>query len=210
MKLKLRYFIRGLGIGIVFTAIVMSLSLQASRSRIIRENALTKDEIMEKAMGYGMIMDTSDDTNSEEEKESSQDEQIQDDTQSQEKTQDKDDNQDQEETKDKEESQDDKESQDVEEQDDKESQDGDIQSGHNGKEDDDSVVSIDYISIKITSGMSATSVGKLLKEKNIIEDSNEFSTYMSEQGYSSKIRTGEYLIPVDATYKKIADIITRK
>ena len=72
MKLKLRYFIRGLGIGIVFTAIVMSLSLQAARSRIIRENALTKEEIMEKAMGYGMILDSTEDTTPIEQNESSQ------------------------------------------------------------------------------------------------------------------------------------------
>jgi cobalamin biosynthesis protein CobT len=227
MKLKLRYFIRGLGIGIVFTAIVMSLSLQASRSRIIRENALTKDEIMEKAMGYGMIMDTSEDTNSLEEKEPSQDEQSQEGTQSQEKTQAEEENQDKKENQDKEgtqtqeenqnqeETKSDKESQEVEE-----SRDDDSQSEDSGKDEvdkdkneskkDDAVISIDYISIKITAGMSAASVGKLLEEKNIIDDSKEFSTYMSEQGYSSKILTGEHLIPVDATYKKIADIITRK
>lgn len=211
MKLKLRYFIRGLGIGIVFTAIVMSLSLQASRSRIIRENSLTKEEIMEKAMGYGMIMDSSEDTNSVDE--TSQEEQTQNEADTQK------------EDKNLEETQDNKESQDVEEtknddvqdgdnEEDKDKNDKDSDDKNLDKEEesdkDDSVISIDYISIKITSGMTATSVGTLLKEKNIIEDANEFKTYMSEQGYSSKIQTGEYLIPVNATYKKIADIITEK
>lgn len=196
MKLKLRYFIRGLGMGIVFTAIVMSLSLQASRSRIIRENALTKEEIMEKAMGYGMIMNASDDTTSVEQNDSSKEEQ------SQEKEQDA------------------KEEQDAEDDQLKESNDDDQQINKDGNDkvesdidstkDKGMIISIDYTPIKITSGMTATSVGKLLNEKGVIEDIDEFRIYMSEQGYSSKILVGEYLIPLDATYKKIADIITRK
>ena len=202
MKLKLRYFIRGLGIGIVFTAIVMSLSLQASRSRIIRENALTKEEIMEKAMGYGMVMNASDDTTSVEQNDSSKEEQ------SQEKNQDA------------KEEQEAKDEQDVEDDQLKESNDDDQQNEKDDKEkveydmdstkDKDLIISIDYTPIKITSGMTATSVGKLLNEKGVIEDTDEFRVYMSEQGYSSKILVGEYLIPLDATYKKIADIITRK
>ena len=176
MKLKLRYFIRGLGMGIVFTAIVMSLSLQASRSRIIRENALTKEEIMEKAMGYGMIMNASDDTTSVEQNDSSKEEQ------SQEKKQDA------------------KEEQEAEDEQLKESNDDEQQNNKDGKDkvesdvvstkDKGMIISIDYTPIKITSGMTATSVGKLLNEKGVIEDIDEFRIYMSEQGYSSKILVG--------------------
>ncbi|MBS5932849.1 MAG: hypothetical protein KIC94_08210 [Clostridiales bacterium] len=199
MKLKLRYFIRGLGIGIVFTAIVMSLSLQASRSRIIRENALTKEEIMEKAMGYGMIMSASDDTTSVEQKDPSKEEQ------SQEKNQDVKEEQDAEDDQLKESNDDDQQN----EKDEKDNKDK-VEPNVDSTKDKDLIISIDYTPIKITSGMTATSVGKLLNEKGVIEDADEFRTYMSEQGYSSKILVGEYLIPLDATYKKIADIITRK
>nr|WP_294487977.1 hypothetical protein [uncultured Anaerosporobacter sp.] len=201
MKLKLRYFIRGLGIGIVFTAIVMSLSLQASRSRIIRENALTKEEIMEKAMGYGMVMNASDDTTSVEQNDSSKEEQ------SQEKNQDAKEEQDAEDDQLKESNDDDDDQQnEKDEKDNKDKVEPDVDS----TKDKDLIISIDYTPIKITSGMTATSVGKLLNEKGVIEDTDEFRIYMSEQGYSSKILVGEYLIPLDATYKKIADIITRK
>lgn len=196
MKLKLRYFIRGLGIGIVFTAIVMSLSLQASRSRIIRENALTKEEIMEKAMGYGMIMSASDDTTSVEQKDPSKEEQIQEKNQDVKEEQDAEDDQL-------------KESNDDDQQNEKDNKDK-VEPNVDSTKDKDLIISIDYTPIKITSGMTATSVGKLLNEKGVIEDADEFCTYMSEQGYSSKILVGEYLIPLDATYKKIADIITRK
>lgn len=200
MKLKLRYFIRGLGIGIVFTAIVMSLSLQASRSRIIRENALTKEEIMEKAMGYGMILDSSEDTN---EQQKENDDKDVDDASS---------------VKDKaeldEESLENKESSeqqtDEKEEDTKEEVAEDPSEKDDTSKNDDSIVSIDFIPIKITSGMTASAVGNLLREKKVIEDADEFQKYMSEQGYSSRIRVGEYLIPMDATYKKIVEIITKR
>ena len=241
MKLKLRYFIRGLGIGIVFTAIVMSLSLQAARSRIIRENALTKEEIMEKAMGYGMILDSTEDTTPIEQNESSQVKQDEEENQNIEENQNsdnqnedeskdvddqqKDDNEQQEENKnaesDKEEVDSSVDSQEDEEevkQETKDSDDSDSDKDTDISEEDteessnkeESIVSIDYIPIKITSGMTATDVGKLLKEKKVIEDVDEFRSYMSEQGYSSKILIGNYLIPVNATYKKIANIITKK
>lgn len=211
MKLKLRYFIRGLGIGIVFTAIVMSLSLQASRSRIIRENVLSKEEIMEKAMGYGMILDSSEDTTGVEEKDSSKVEQ--DTEENDDKVSEKDNvKTDIDSTEEKVESSVDS-IKDVEtstQETDEKSKDTKEEEADATSDKDDFVVSIDYIPIKITSGMTATDVGKLLKEKKIIEDANEFRVYMSEQGYSSKILTGNYLIPVSATYKKIADIITKK
>lgn len=194
MKLKLRYFIRGLGIGIVFTAIVMSLSLQASRSRIIRENALTKEEIMEKAMGYGMILDSSEDTTPIEENDDKDVTKSEDDVES------------------KDDSLEDKEETNVDSIKEEETlpQETNEKSKDTKEEKDDSVVSIDYIPIKITSGMTATDVGRLLKEEGVIEDLDEFRSYMSEQGYSSKILIGKYLIPVSASYKKIAKIITTK
>lgn len=232
MKLKLRYFIRGLGIGIVFTAIVMSLSLQAARSRIIRENALTKEEIMEKAMGYGMILDSTEDTTPIEQNESSQVKQDEEenqnsDNQNEDESKDvddqqKDDDEQQEENKnaesDKEEVDSSVDSQEDEEEVKQETKDSDSDKDTDISEEDteessnkeESIVSIDYIPIKITSGMTATDVGKLLKEKKVIEDVDEFRSYMSEQGYSSKILIGNYLIPVNATYKKIANIITKK
>lgn len=214
MKLKLRYFIRGLGIGIVFTAIVMSLSLQASRSRIIRENALTKEEIMEKAMGYGMILESSEDTTSVEENDSSNEEQDQAENDDKDVASSEKDNVESEvdSTEDKVEPSVDsiKDEESSTQETDENSTDTKEEVEDDSSDKDDSVVSIDYTPIKITSGMTATDVGKLLKEKKIIEDADEFRVYMSEQGYSSKILTGNYLIPVSATYKKIANIITKK
>lgn len=224
MKWKLKYFIRGLGVGIIFTAIVMSISLQASRSRIIRENALTKQEIMEKAYSYGMVLGKEEDSASTLTDEDTQKKQEED-TKKQEEVSNKQEDSEGQEVASTEDNS--KEDQDVEstKKDDKivkEEKDNidtneqnamikeDKNSDNEDKSDNNSIVSIDYVPITVTSGMTATSVSKYLKEVGIIEDSDEFRAYLSEQGYAAKIRTGEYLIPVSSTYKKIADIITRK
>lgn len=217
MKWKLKYFIRGLGVGIIFTAIVMSISLQASRSRIIRENALTKQEIMEKAYSYGMVLGKEEDSASTLTDEDTQKKQEED-TKKQEEVSNKQEDSEGQEVASTEDNS--KEDQDVEstKKDDKivkEEKDNIDTNEQNAmikedKSDNNSIVSIDYVPITVTSGMTATSVSKYLKEVGIIEDSDEFRAYLSEQGYAAKIRTGEYLIPVSSTYKKIADIITRK
>lgn len=230
MKWKLKYFIRGLGVGIIFTAIVMSISLQASRSRIIRENALTKQEIMEKAYSYGMVLGkeedsastlTDEDTQKKQEEDTKKQEEVsnkQEDSEGQEVASTEDnskEDQDVESTKkddkiDKEE----KDNIDTNEQntmiEENKNSDNEDKSDNKDESDNNSIVSIDYVPITVTSGMTATSVSKYLKEVGIIDDSDEFRVYLSEQGYAAKIRTGDYLIPVSSTYKKIADIITRK
>lgn len=217
MKWKLKYFIRGLGVGIIFTAIVMSISLQASRSRIIRENALTKQEIMEKAYSYGMVLGKEEDSASTLTDEDTQKKQEED-TKKQEEVSNKQEDSEGQEVASTEDNS--KEDQDVEStkkddkivKEEKENIDTNEQNAmiKEDKSDNNSIVSIDYVPITVTSGMTATSVSKYLKEVGIIEDSDEFRAYLSEQGYAAKIRTGEYLIPVSSTYKKIADIITRK
>ncbi|WP_310603524.1 hypothetical protein [Anaerosporobacter sp.] len=228
MKLKLKYFIRGFGIGIIFTAIIMSISLQASRSKIIKDNALTKEEIMEKAMGYGMVMESTEDVKGDESQQEDQNQEDNQDIKNQDEVQHvdnpKDDSSKEDDTSQNEvnnDSQNDdnvdlpnKESDDTQDSANKETNENDSKedesNDNDSKKNNNLVVSIDYIPIEITTGMTATSVGKLLKEKGVIEDPDEFRRYMSENGYSGRIRTGNYLIPVDATYKKIADIIAGK
>lgn len=239
MKIKLKYFIRGLGVGIVFTALIMSISLQNSRSRIRKENTLSKDEIIEKAISYGMVEANQDDTSSNDPSEDvTADTNASDSEADTAKEQDNATNEEENTESDKEETEqtentdademknDQEDVNATEENSTEESKDADTEASteeskdtgtetstqEDKKSDQDknsSVVTIEYIPIEITSGMTASSVSTMLKEKGIIEDADEFRTYMSEQGYSGKIHTGEYLIPVDATYKKIADIISK-
>lgn len=64
--------------------------------------------------------------------------------------------------------------------------------------------------IAITEGMTSEQVAKLLKSNNIIEDSGAFNQYLVINDYTRKIRIGNYEINQYATYKEIADIIIDK
>lgn len=64
------------------------------------------------------------------------------------------------------------------------------------------------VTIQITKGMYSSDVSSILLDLNIIEDKQEFNLYLHNNGYSSKIKIGEFVIPVDASYEEIAKIIT--
>lgn len=72
-----------------------------------------------------------------------------------------------------------------------------------------SSVSPDTVSFKISSGMLSNQVAKLLEEKNLVKDAGEFDFFLVQNHYQKRIRTGEYKIPAGASYKEIAEIITK-
>lgn len=61
--------------------------------------------------------------------------------------------------------------------------------------------------IVITEGMSSGKVTRILKEAGVIEDVGAFNQYLDDNNYSKKIRVGTYKIKPYATYKEITDII---
>lgn len=65
------------------------------------------------------------------------------------------------------------------------------------------------IHVKIESGMVSQTVAKYLYQKGIVGSASDFSKYLTETENSQKIRAGEYDIPLDATYAEIVDIITK-
>ncbi|SES63290.1 MltG/YceG/YrrL family protein [[Clostridium] polysaccharolyticum] len=63
-------------------------------------------------------------------------------------------------------------------------------------------------SVKIETGMTSQSVARYLYQVNVIGNASDFNEYMKEHNVSQKIRAGEYEIPTDATYAEIVEIIT--
>lgn len=61
--------------------------------------------------------------------------------------------------------------------------------------------------IVITEGMSSEKVTRILKENGIIEDAGAFNQYLIINNYSRKIRVGTYHIKPYTTYKDITDMI---
>ena len=68
----------------------------------------------------------------------------------------------------------------------------------------------EVLNITVESGASSYTVSKLLEESLLIEDAVEFDNYLINNGYSRKIRDGTHKIPVDATWEEIAKIISGK
>lgn len=62
--------------------------------------------------------------------------------------------------------------------------------------------------IKVQAGMSARQVSLLLQQAGVIVDADEFNQYLIKEQLAGSILTKEFEIPVNATYRKIAKIIT--
>lgn len=72
------------------------------------------------------------------------------------------------------------------------------------------VFSVQKVRIKIEKGTTSEGVAKLLMEKGIIEDAEGFSQYLKQNDYTRDIRIGEYELEVHSSYKNIADKIIFK
>ena len=64
--------------------------------------------------------------------------------------------------------------------------------------------------ITITSGMTSDKVAEQLKEKGVIENSDEFDSFMMENGYDDKIWVGDHTVSSDDTYEEIANKLMGK
>ncbi len=66
------------------------------------------------------------------------------------------------------------------------------------------------VQITIKSGASSDSVSEQLEDLLLVEDAGEFDKYLCDNGYSRKIRVGTYSITMNASWEEIAKIITGK
>ena len=66
------------------------------------------------------------------------------------------------------------------------------------------------VTLVIGRGENSTTVSKNLKKAGIVEDAAAFDRFLCNNGYDKKIITGTYEIPYGASEEEIAKIITRK
>ena len=64
------------------------------------------------------------------------------------------------------------------------------------------------VTFQIHSGDSSVSVAKRLAEAGLVGDAKAFDRYLCQNGYDKKIRTGTYEIQSDSSNEEIAKIIT--
>ena len=64
------------------------------------------------------------------------------------------------------------------------------------------------ITLTISRGESSSSVSRMLAEAGLVADASAYDRYLCSNGYDKKIRTGSYEIPIGASEEEIAQIIS--
>lgn len=66
-----------------------------------------------------------------------------------------------------------------------------------------------YVSITVESGDVARMVSRKLYEAGLIESEEEYNNFLSGNNYSYRLRAGYYEIPIGADHKEIAEILCK-
>ncbi len=191
--MKLKYYMRGLGIGIVVTALLMGFAISKQKE------PMTDEEIRQRALEMGMIEQNgvlADDLGADETEtvaeENAEDvsEEISGET-----------------------------VEDVEEEMPSESPDENL-AGVSGNEPEDvaeepdieeNVTVEEFVVITVNGGDGSRTVANKLQEAGLVEDAASYDAYLCQNGYDKRITTGNHEIPVGASLEEIAkEITTRK
>lgn len=194
--MKFKYFLRGLGVGIIFASIVCLTAYQGNAKKEI-----TDEEIIRRAKELGMI-----------EKEDKIGDLLAQDvlitTEKNEDTVLTTEINEQVDTEKKIDRQTDTEKQaDTEKQTDAEKQEGtEKQTDTEIQQEPEN----EMITIKIERGASSLPVCKKLEKLGMIEDANDFDAYLIKNGYASKLRVGEHSLKKGMSYHDIAEALSDK
>lgn len=204
--MKFRYFLRGLGVGIVFATIVC---LTANQSDVHSE--MSKEEIMAKAKEYGMIepndvvgdlleKNQEKPINNKEEKDSPKEDSEQASENPELKNT----------TKEREEKE---HSSEVTTKKNKKTTEDKAREDKTTEEkttEDNTTKEQEKKDVKITveRGSSSFPVCQRLQELGMITNAEEFDTYLIENGYASRIRVGEHILKIGMSYAEIAEAIS--
>ena len=63
------------------------------------------------------------------------------------------------------------------------------------------------VSIVVHSGEGSDDVSRRLADMGLVADAHEYDRYLMTNGYDKKIRTGEHIIPAGATWEEMAKIL---
>lgn len=197
--MKLKYYLRGLGIGIVVTAIIMTVALG-------NKQPMTDEEVVERAKELGMIENTvlTDIGSKDEATQENNGETGDGETDNQET--------DNKETDNKEISGQEKEDEETANQKNEDDEEGDLEDLKENDESTDekqNATQKDVVSITVVGGDSSWTVAKRMEEAGLIDSAKDFDAHLCRYGYDKKISVGTYDIPTTATHEEMAKILTK-
>ena len=205
--MELKYYLRGLGIGIAVTAIIMGIALSGDKP-------MTDEQIIARAKELGMVENTvlSDTENKETDDDGAGNEDTADETAP-------DDGVGNEDAADETAPDDGVENEDAADEDTpddgvEQAQDtganGSVPESDATADDtaDSQTASATLKAITIASGDGSYTVAKKLQDAGAISSAETFDNFLCEHGYDKKLRTGTFSIPADASDEQIARIVT--
>ncbi len=180
--MKLKYFLRGLGAGIVFSALIMLAAYMTTDAYKISD-----EEVIKRAEKLGMVMEdnsiiasTEDKGSSEDTKEEDTTEEITTEATTETRTE--------------------------------ETTAEAITTEATTEEVTETAVTtelVDGVTITVRPGMSSYEVAVILKDAKIIKDADDFDSYLNDNGYSTKIEVGDFICNSNMSYEELAKILTK-
>ena len=223
--MKIKYYLRGLGTGIVVTAILMALVAGGNKT-------MTDEEIKSRAARLGMVaadhtlrgnaqesIETQESQESIETQESRESIETQESKESIE-TQESQESIETQESQESVETQESQESMETQEsQESMETQESQESVENQGSQESSESVEVPetsmtndggVISITIYRGNSSNVVAKYLADAGLVESASQYDTYLCRNGYDKCICVGDFEIPMGSTEEEIAKIITKR
>lgn len=214
--MKLNYYMRGLGIGIVVTALLMGIASSGKKEQ------MTDEEIRQRAMEMGMVdgnivladMPENHEDEEEQKEEGNEKEEVLTSLSGNGSADNKDSAKDTQTGRQGQENDKEAENLKTENGDDSE---GELEEGGEGPEEtlgdnqrENGETVNEIIVISINSGDGSRVVANKLLQAGLIEDAAAFDEYLCRNGYDKRLKTGRHDIPVNATDEEIAASITTK
>lgn len=205
--MKLKYYLRGIGFGILISTVVLSLAFGKNTKTV----ELTDEEIIERAKELGMEEKSSvtidrdavnESINKEEKGNTSNEDGDKKNESSKNETPTETPTKDTAEAEEKEEKDTDNHKSDSSEK----------KNSSNHKDDSkksDEKVKVVTKKVTIKPGMTAKEVARLLESEGVIADADEFNLYLLENGLTEKIISKKVELEVNTDFKKIAEAITK-
>lgn len=228
--MKLKYYMRGLGIGIILTTVIMSIAVTQRP-----KEKMTEKEIIEAARELGMVMEReksanlnqlendliskndvqnqvdnqNENQNSENQNSAQQlenDDKVSSDQNNTSEDAKVDEQKNEDKKENKEEAEDNKEDS---EENKEETEDSKNEKQEETTTEDENVVKEIYITFQIKKGMISRSAAQVIYDVGLIDSVSKFDQYLIDNGYSNSVMVGEYRVKKGSTYEEIAKIITK-
>ena len=210
-KMKLKYYLRGLGIGIVVTALLMGYSNKnraaepkaevateetAGDLLVDRNGEATTEEVIEQSTVENVTVEAAETVSSTEETETDSAETSEEETSQEETASELESSTQEAETITETESVTETETESVQAEE------------TTDKKEQTHALPQTTIEINIVRGDDSGTVARKLQNAGMVESATEYDAYLMQHGYDKKIRVGKVEIPVDATWQEIAEYIS--